>query len=293
MSGGNHSIVRMRAGHSHAARRGSRLVYGSHPLRAREFSFACRADVWGSMFYIAGGAIGARRLEASTQGVPVLHEPSPVMQENNCPVVVITSGQTLKISRVKIYEAAKLQDIALLKASAAKNLGEISTGIGFWGSPAWALGGAAALGMIEGILSNAARKQGIELLRTAQAKFHELANGALYFDAAKLANSHVPSPHAWSAIGTATRYIDLSQLNWLSRESLMRQHNKDESDVENVYGLPCIIVREPGRQYIHDGDEFVNVETNIGTINIRWSHVVAYFPPQALARSLEMPQLSS
>jgi hypothetical protein len=216
-----------------------------------------------------------------------------MMQGSDCPVVVLTSGQTLKISRVKLYEAAKLQEIALIKASAAKNLGGISTGIGFWGSPAWALGSAVALGLVEGALSNAARKQGIDLLKTAQAKSHELANGALYFDASKLANSHVPSPHAWSAIGTATRCIDLSPLNWLSRKSLMRQHNKNESDVENIHGLPCLIIREPGLQYIHDGDEFVSVETNIGIISIRWSHVVAYFPPQTLTRSLEVPPLSS
>jgi hypothetical protein len=165
------------------------------------------------------------------------------MQESDCPVIVLTSGQTLKISRVKLYEAAKLQEIAIIKASAAKNLGGISTGIGFWGSPAWALGGAAALGIVEGILSSAARKQGIELLKTAQAKFHELARGALYFDAPKLANSQVPFPHAWSAIGTATHYVDLSQLNWLSRKNLMRKYDKNESDVENVDGLPCLIHR--------------------------------------------------
>ena len=114
------------------------------------------------------------------------------MRESDCPVIVLTSGQTLKLTRVKLYEAAKLQEIASIKASAAKNLGGISAGVSFWGSPAWALGGAAALGIVEGILSSAARKQGVELLKTAQAKYHELARGALYFDAANTANSQVP-----------------------------------------------------------------------------------------------------
>jgi hypothetical protein len=143
--------------------------------------------------------------------------------ETECPVIVLASGQTLKIRRVRLYEADKVSEIALLRASAAKSFGGVSTGIGFWGSPAWALGGAAILGMLEGILSSASRKQGVELLKEAEAKFQEMAKGGMYFNAVQLMNSHVPYPQAWSAIGTAVRHIEVSQLNWISRKNLLRQ----------------------------------------------------------------------
>ena len=218
----------------------------------------------------------------------MLHEPSftgVVIQESDCPVIVLSSGQTLKISRVKLYEAAKVKEIAMLKASAMKNFGGVSTGIGFWGSPAWALGGAAVLGIVESIVSSATRKQGIELLKKSEEKFHEMAKGALYFDATKLINSHVPYPQAWTAIGTAEQYINVSELNWLSRKNLLMQHDKRESDIENINGVPCLVIRKWNTEYIHDGDDFVNIETNIGVINIRWSQVVAYFPPQKLTET--------
>jgi len=218
-------------------------------------------------------------------GVQVLHEPSPtsiVIQESDCPVIVLTSGQTLKIRRVRLYEADKVKEIGTLKASAIKNLGGVSTGIGFWGSPAWALGGAAALGILESIVSNATRKQGLELLKKAETKFHEMAKGALYFESTKLINSNVPYPQAWSAIGTAEQYINVSELNWLARKNLLIQNNKRETDIENINGVPCLVIRKWDTEYIHDGDEFVNVDTTIWIINIRWSQVVAYFPPQRL-----------
>jgi hypothetical protein len=214
----------------------------------------------------------------------VPNAPSRIVPESDCPVIVLASGQTLKIQRVRLYEADKVKEVALLKASAAKHLGGVSTGIGFWGSPAWVLGGAAALGIVEGILSNASTKQGMELLKTVQTRLLAMAHGALYFDSTKLINTNLPHPHSWSAIGTATQFVDLSQLNWISRKSLLRQHNKSESDVQIINGAPHLAITKEGTQFVHDGDEFVNLETAIGIINVRWSHVVAYFPPQRLPK---------
>jgi hypothetical protein len=35
-----------------------------------------------------------------------------------------------------------------------------------------------------------------------------------------------------------------------------------------------------GRQIIHNGDDFVNVQTDTGAMSIRWNQVAAYIPPQ-------------
>ena len=203
-----------------------------------------------------------------------------MIPESDCPVIVLASGQTLKVRRVKLFEADKVNEIASLKASAMQSLGGVSTGIGFWGSPGWALGGAAVLGVVEGLLSSAARKQGAEQLRAAQNKYQEMQSGAMFFDAMQVLNTQTPYPQAWSAFGENVRYLDVSQLNWLSKKNLLREHNKTETDIEKINGKSCLVIRTEKR-YIHDGDEFVAIETAIGTLSIRWSHVAGYFPPQA------------
>jgi hypothetical protein len=44
-----------------------------------------------------------------------------------------------------LYDEVEVREIAVLKAEALKSLGGVTTGIGFIGSPGWALGGAMAL----------------------------------------------------------------------------------------------------------------------------------------------------
>lgn len=208
------------------------------------------------------------------------HMSDPGLSNTEYPKIVLASGQTIELRRVRLYEAEVVQEIAKLKASALKSMGGVSTGVGFWGSPTWALGGAAALGVIEGILSSAARKQGLQTLKVAQNKHQIMMQGATYFDARELDNPHIPYPQAWSATATSRQYIDLSSLNWLSKKSLLLQHNRSESDIENIHGAPFLVIAT-GKEYIHDGDDFVHIETEAGTLSIRWTQVAAYSPPKS------------
>ncbi|WP_453953573.1 hypothetical protein [Bradyrhizobium sp. USDA 377] len=43
------------------------------------------------------------------------------------------------------------------------------------------------------------------------------------------------------------------------------------------------------RRHVHNGDEFVNVETDAGTMSIRWAQVAAYFSPQRLPHEVVEP----
>lgn len=204
--------------------------------------------------------------------------------QRECPAILLASGQIVKLRQVLLYEEDRVNEIALLKAQAAKSLGGVSSGIGFWGSPGWVLGGAAALGLVEGLLSSSAKKQGLETLQTAVAKAQELANKALYFDAAQLGNAHRPYPHMWFA--SVGHVVDMSQVGWVERSALLSKYQKSKSDiVENQLHVE--------RRYIHDGDEFVHVNTDSGIASVRWSHVVAYFPaqqPRAPQDSLTLSQ---
>lgn len=156
----------------------------------------------------------------------------------NAPVIVLASGQPLKANRIRLYDTRLLNEIAAMRATAAQALGGVHTGIGFWGSPTWALGGAAALGIVEGILSAAARKRAVEVLGSAAQKYSEAVRRAVFFNADQIFNIGVPQPQAWHAIHTS------------------------------------------GVEFRHDGDEFVHLETPIGLLSVRWSHVAGYFPPQ-------------
>jgi hypothetical protein len=166
------------------------------------------------------------------------------------PLIVLVSGERLLMRAVLLYEAEKVAEIAALKAQAAEKLQGFSTGIGFWGSPGWVLGGAAALGLVEGFLSGSKQRQGLQLLRLAAAKFEELAKTAVFVPADQVWNLQSPHPQSWSAA------LKLQGGTWVAKT-----FGKSE------------------QQYVHNGEDFVNIKTDAGVVCIRWSHVASYVPP--------------
>jgi hypothetical protein len=190
----------------------------------------------------------------------------------------LVSGQTLRLRKVLLFEEEKINEISLLRVHAAKSLGGVSTGIGFWGSPGWVLGGAAALGLLEGVLSSQSRKRGAQLLQAAEAKLQALPKSALFFDASQLGNAHVPHPQAWFATASVPRPVDITNLGRWQRKDYLKKHNKTRDDIVKLNGRWTVRV-EIQQRYIHNGDEFVTVVIDAGTMSIRWAHVVAYVPP--------------
>jgi hypothetical protein len=177
-----------------------------------------------------------------------------------CPVIFLTSGQKLTLLKVMLYDEDAVQEVAKLRTQAAKSLGGGgSLGVGVIGSPSWTLlGEAAAISIISGLLSSVSQKQAVEMLQTAQRKSEAVAKSGVLVDFAQVTNSHSPHPSVWSA----------------------------SVEIRNMDGL--------GRRgYVHNGDEFVNVETDLGAISIRWGQVSGYFPPQQSPdKRIEQPQQS-
>jgi hypothetical protein len=68
---------------------------------------------------------------------------------------------------VKLYRANEVERAAALQAKAQAKLGGVSSGIGFWGSPTWVIGGALVLGSIEQALGSGMAREGQELQREA------------------------------------------------------------------------------------------------------------------------------
>ena len=173
----------------------------------------------------------ARPLHAGHLNAEDEHLPEAI----GCPVVFLTSGQKLTLHKVMLYDEDGVQEIAKLRAQAAKSLGGGSLGVGVIGSPGWTL---------------------LETLQTAQRKSETAAKRGIFVAFAKVTDSHSPHPSVWSASVEFKKSWD---------------HGSGR------------------RRLVHNGDEFVNVETNLGAMSIRWDQVAAYFPPQQSSEKIMAP----
>ncbi|MGY3496392.1 hypothetical protein [Bradyrhizobium sp. USDA 4502] len=129
-------------------------------------------------------------------------------EETNCPVVLLSSGQKLTLLKVMLYDEEGVQEVAKLRAQAAKSVGGGSLGGGVLGSPSWTLlGEAAAISIVSGLLSGASQKQAAEMLRVAQIKSEAVAKNGILFDFAHVKNSHSPHPSVWYVDGLRRRHV--------------------------------------------------------------------------------------
>lgn len=113
--------------------------------------------------------------------------------------VGMMSGARYKIEEIFFCEEVQLRKAQALRAAAAQSLAGVSTGIGFWGSPGWALGGALALGLLEGIAGNAAAKKGLAQLEEANQLSAAAQRDGTFVPVCDIQNIASPHPGSWSA----------------------------------------------------------------------------------------------
>jgi len=119
---------------------------------------------------------------------------------NGGPIITLVSGERLVVEEVLLYDVNKVAEINSLKARAGNELQGFTTGLGFWGSPGWVIGGALALGAVEGMISNAKQKTGLRLLKLAAEKFNQLPNNSVFVSVNRICSLQTPNPQSWSAI---------------------------------------------------------------------------------------------
>ena len=112
----------------------------------------------------------------------------------------MVSGARYCLSEIFLHEETQLRKAQALRATAAGNFGGVSTGIGFWGSPEWALGGALALGIVEGLASNAAAKKGMSQLEEAVHLMASAQKSGTYVPVRDIQNIEVPQPGLWRGV---------------------------------------------------------------------------------------------
>ena len=154
--------------------------------------------------------------------------------------VAMASGSRYCISEVFLCEEAQLRRAHALRIAASQNLGGGSTGIGFWGSPQWALGGALALGILEGIANNAAAKKGISQLEEANHALTAAKNDGAFIPVEDIQNIAVPQPELWRGI---------------AKNSALKS-------------------------YSHSGEHFILArDLEVGPIYLAWEKIESFVPP--------------
>lgn len=186
-------------------------------------------------------------------------------------VLILSSGQTLKVSGIMLYPSDDLAEVSQLKSKAAVKLGGVSTGIGFIGSPTWAVGAGVALGFLERIASDAAQKAGLELLARAERAMNAILLRGVVFPCSDIERIEQPNPNMWSiqytpAVLPEHKPVDLNAMSRRERSIYLTGEQGASAGNHPM-------------TYSHNGDDFISVETEFGIANIRWSGVIGYVAP--------------
>lgn len=189
-------------------------------------------------------------------------------------VIGLTSGKELIATRVMLYQETKFQEVLTLRAKGYELTGGVSTGIGFWGSPEWAIGGALALGFLESMVSSSKAKEGIRLIAEARIKRDKLITQGKLFDISTIENITLPKPSEWRAPHVGKQSVKFTEMYMQDRKNFVEKHKLPESYVHNPpQGFTSIPVKI---WCVALDDDFVNVEADGEIVAIRWSSVESY-----------------
>lgn len=171
--------------------------------------------------------------------------------------LVLRSGTTLDISDIVLYPQHLVLSTRQNVAEAEKLSSGFSTGLGFWGSPQWAIGGALLLGALESAIGGKMQASGNEILKKAVETKDQLLREGEAFPVQNIFNVDRIDPRQWMA-GYTQYGIHEGVDGVLKRKK--------------TYKLDAVT-----RFYIHHGEPFVEVvATNGRKIKILWENVEQY-----------------
>jgi hypothetical protein len=189
--------------------------------------------------------------------------------------ISMSSGETIRARKLKLFPEPLLEQIIKLKTKAQNELGKFSTGIGFWGSPSWVIGGASVLAVIESAITNSKTKKGLQLLRKAQEMQNKSRENGRYFPISEVSGLNEPDPTRWRASGNSLLgdCLDLKLLGMFATGELILKYDLKKDDLKNGPEEA-----EANIPFVYDGGEFFWVETDDKSIAIRWSSVETFHP---------------
>lgn len=188
-------------------------------------------------------------------------------------ILTLASGVEIAATKIMLFSADQVAEASALRVKAAQLMGGVSTGISFWGSPEWAIGGSLVLGAIEAALTKGAAKEGCAALERVHALEQDIkANGHLT-PVESIQRIESPHPRQWISEVRRQLLINFSELNKDQRYNLVKKYKIQSSDV----GVDDTVTITKSYCLIFDGDIFVNIAREDGRqMAIRWDAVAGY-----------------
>jgi len=193
----------------------------------------------------------------------------------------LRSGEQIKAQQIVLYPRDLVSKVFSLRSAAAEKMSGFSTGLGFWGSPGWAIGGAVALGAIEGIISKSAYKDGLEILSRAARETALTKRNGQFISVEQIAAINLPNPEMWESSGPTTFVKDFRGDNQKEIDEFCDTYNIIKNAIYE-YRLSMFFLKIDEAQinfdgiYVHDGDKFVVVRSVGRIIHIKWDDVSSY-----------------
>jgi hypothetical protein len=170
--------------------------------------------------------------------------------------ITLASGARFEVSHVMLYHGPSIERARELNAEAIKNLQGVSTGIGFWGSPGWVLGGALALRFVEQAASSSAAKRGIQQLKELEAMTQTIRDGGQFIPVGRIDNIHYPIPSLWLTSNVEQKYQFVKEIQLLGQWNTQRQN---------------------AVWWMHSGEPYIRVKVSDGTaLFLAWDKVEQY-----------------
>jgi hypothetical protein len=189
-----------------------------------------------------------------------------------CPIVILSSGQSIPILEVRMYDLSLVQQLLALEAERLKLISGAGLNVGFAGSTEWVLGGAIVLGVLQSVLKSGALKRVEELQAQISMKRSELRACEKFFGYSEVSGIFEALPLAWIATEKVT-VREKIKITPHRHSSYMLMSLKVEANQETE--------REIVKSFVVLPDDFICVQSNIGTIEFRWSQVVAFITKKA------------
>ena len=170
--------------------------------------------------------------------------------------LTLSSGQTIKVKSVKLYNQQQLVLINTKKAKIMSLSGGVSTGLGSIGSFTWVAASSLAIGFVESILSSNARIEAEKLLKELENEEIKLRENAHFFQASQIKFIGLLFPNSWSSSKEVTSFI--------------KRYSKEP--INKPPPLINVVL-----DFVHDGSDFITViNTEDQIISVRWDSVTSH-----------------
>lgn len=194
----------------------------------------------------------------------------------------LSSGQIVPAERVMLYPAKLVEQAIALKAQAMAKMGNISSGVGFIGSPGWAIAGSLLVGALESAVNSKNHHEGATLFRKANDVAEQAKAKGCLVDVEYIENIYQPSPSLWHSNHMFEEIISFEGLKEYEIDRLCEMHNFKKTEIykRGMFSDLEVLQKSKKSQWsddlIHNGDEFVIVQTSGKLVHIKWECISSY-----------------